>query len=180
MPDMDVRHYTLGVVDKFAEARFFLQKVEGAADFVECCYFTSAFGSACYSVIECLKRTSRATQETRHWWSLRLKDLKTSPVHRYFHEGRNVDIHEGFGLVEGINLELKERNGELIAHEKWLLIERPSHSVGSPAQECRDYFESLLRIALDGYRRFAAVWDPDAQLAQSFGKLEREELRPTH
>jgi hypothetical protein len=102
----------------------------------------------------------------------------SNPMHEYFHKGRNDDIHEGFGLVSGLTATAVV--GDESIREKWLLREGQGRRLGPPAEECRDYFEALLRISLEGFREFGTNWDPNSVLATSLATLEREELRPTH
>ncbi len=176
---MDDQNHIVGVIDKVAEARFFLCKLEASTDFAECAYYASAFGSACYSIVECLKRRSRDPKDACDWWRSVFDGLKASPMHRYFHDGRNDDIHEGNNLVSGIEVKISVVDSKVVGATSPLLKAGRPYSPGKPAIECREYFISLLRVVLDGYRRFNGAWDPDRALASEFSIYEGE-LTPLH
>jgi hypothetical protein len=169
----------VGAVDKLAEACFFLRKLDEAAGWVECSYYASAFGSACYSVRDLLAKVAKADAAWREWWSTKEKTLWASPLHSYFHHTRNADIHEGCGFVEGVSMTLRAGPAGLELTETPLAKDTAQYTPGDLVTECSEYFGGLVRLAAETYRTVAPTLDPDGQLRQSILSLEAD-ASPLH
>ncbi len=171
---MGDHNYIVGVIDKLGEAGFFLEKLAQTGEFPESSYYASAFGSACYSLIECLKRRSRNPKEAQTWWQRTYELLKANPMHRYFHKIRNEDVHEGEGLVSGIEVEVMLKGDQVSTVTRPTMRDDESYSPAALATECRGYYLLLLKAVTDGYQQFGKNWDPDGDLSETISTLGRE------
>ena len=161
---------SFGVVEeKLQEAEFFLEKFgsTGPLD-TEARYYFSAFVSACRSVTFALQASLTGVTEFDAWYESARDQLKTDPLAPYFLEVRNDVIHTGTNPLNRVGFEhLREHLSRQIrtSNRSHVLVVPSSHSVNSgdlvdAILASTNYFESLVTVVFECYRRFLTTVDP--------------------
>jgi len=187
----------LAVIDKLDEAAFFCGRVRDEPDAFKVGHYVNAFAGACYGWWECLELLCRGATRLEtcprcgkpakvpvsesdaawQWFRQARKTAKGSPVAKYFHQGRDADVHEGTPFVDAWTIALVDADGELESRTSAHL--RESRTGGfpdkqRPGEACDDYLSSLVRISCDGYRKFGRTWDAAHELEKDVQRLERK------
>ena len=162
--------HSFGVVEeKLREAEFFLGQFGGTGPLdYEARYYFSAFVSACRSVTFVLQACLSGVSEFDAWYKSVQDQLKTDPLAPYFCEVRNDVIHTGINPLNQVGFEhLREHLSRQIrgSNRSHVLIVPSPYGISSgvlvdaiPASI--DYFESLVRIVFECYKRFLNTVDP--------------------
>ena len=162
--------HSFGVVeDKLREAEFFFDQFgsTGPLD-TEAYYYFSAFVSACRSVTLTIQKSLRGVSEFDAWYESAQYQLKIDPLAPYFRDVRNDVIHTGINPLNRVRIEhLREYLSRQIraSNRSHVLIVPSPYGASSgvlvdaiPAST--DYFESLVRIVFECYKRFLTTVDP--------------------
>ncbi len=151
------------------EAEFFLEQFgsTGPFDTGANCYF-SAFVSACRSVTFALQASLSGVSEFDAWYKSVQDRLKTDPLAPYFRKVRNRVIHTGINPLNRVGFEhLREHLSQQIrgSNRSHILIVPSPHDASSDAlvdaiPASTGYFESLVSIVFECYKRFLTTVDP--------------------
>jgi len=145
---------------KLAEARFFLEQLEGAGlnVFAARCYF-SAFVTAARSVTFVLKAVLAHASGFPEWYQAWERALGSDPVARYLLRQRNKVQKTGeTGMSAGSMT--RTADGELVVTH-YFASEGAEAVEGDVLGACRAYAERLEQVVADARKVFPRETDPD-------------------
>ena len=162
--------HSFGVVEeKLREAEYFLEQFgsTGPLD-IEARYFFSAFVSACRSVTFALQASLSGVSEFEEWYESVRDQLKTDPLAPYFCEVRNDVIHTGINPLNRVGVEhLREHLSRQLrgSNQSHILVVSSPRGASSGVLvdailASTNYFESLVSIVFECYKRFVTTVDP--------------------
>ena len=158
---------SFGIVEcKIAEAQFFIQKLEEAAEdyhlLAARCY-VSAFVSAARSITFTLKASIADIPNFKEWYDMHENSMKNNPLAKYFLFARNESQKVGYYPINGMG-RFKDDDGiektnfyfdNYYPEQKELVPEIDAVTA------CKEYFKILLEVIYDCFKTFGALIDPD-------------------
>jgi len=155
------------VEDKIEEAEFFIEKLHfkdtdfPRFDLKEASFYLSAFLSAARSITFCLQASLSGLEGFQAWYERHQANLNDNELARFFLEARNLSQKVGYYPLQGGRIHRDENGARHVELYFAPLEETGFVPTTDVVTECEAHFCLLLEIAVDCYKTFGSIIDPE-------------------